>query len=92
MLIGVKFCGGCNEGYDRAAAFEAIRDHFSGRADFEYADENMTYDALLLLSGCTNRCASIDQYKFDNKLVSIWKQDKIKDAIKEIEDYLHEGG
>ncbi len=88
MIIGVKFCGGCNEGYDRGTAFETLKDHFGNRVKFEYANEESKYGALLLMSGCTNRCASIDQYSYGGNLVSIWKADKVNEAIEEIETYL----
>jgi len=90
MLIGVKFCGGCNEQYDRKAAYEKIKDHFKDRVDFEFVRENGVYDALILMSGCPNRCASIDNYSYHNKLVSVWKEDKVDDAFDQIESYLND--
>lgn len=92
MLIGVKFCGGCREGYVRKDAFEILQDHFRDRVEFEYAKEGGKYDALLLMSGCTNRCASIDQYEYDDNLVSVWKPSRVEEAIEEIEEYLNYGG
>ena len=92
MLIGVKFCGGCNEGYVRSDAFDTLKNHFKDRVSFEFVKEGGKYDALLLLSGCTNRCASIDRYNYDGNLVSVWKPSRVEDAIEQIEDYLKDGG
>ena len=90
MLIGVKFCGGCNEGYDRGQTFEQLRNYFKGRVDFEYVKDKGSYDALLLMSGCLNRCASIDGYDYNDRLVSVWKLDRAENAIQQIEEYLKE--
>ena len=32
MLVGVKFCGGCNPRYDRGKALEAIKNEMQGEA------------------------------------------------------------
>ncbi|MDD3169415.1 MAG: hypothetical protein PHC91_08155, partial [Eubacteriales bacterium] len=63
MLIGVKFCGGCNPRYDRGKAFEAIKKQTQGEAEYVIAQEGMEYDRLLVIGGCTNCCASYCQYK-----------------------------
>ncbi len=92
MLIGVKFCGGCKEGYVREDAFEILVEHFKGRVDFQYVEDDSKYDALLLMSGCPNRCAAIDRYDYNDNLISVWKPSKVDEAISEIEEYLNETG
>ncbi|GAB1476615.1 hypothetical protein MASR2M70_14510 [Bacillota bacterium] len=39
MLCGVKFCGGCNPRFERGKALEELKEHFEGRINFEYAEE-----------------------------------------------------
>jgi 4-hydroxybutyrate CoA-transferase len=36
---------------------------------FEYAREGENYDALLVLCGCPNRCASVNEYTFNNEIM-----------------------
>jgi hypothetical protein len=92
MRVGVKFCGGCNPRYDRSAVFGEIRGYFEaadeplGSVRFEYAKEGASYDVLLLLNGCTNRCARTDVYDFGERLVSVWESGQVRRAIAEIED------
>jgi len=62
-LIGVKYCGGCREQYDRKAGFEKIKDGLSGAgAAFVQAGDGGVYDALLVICGCQARCADISKY------------------------------
>jgi len=63
-LIGVKYCGGCREQYDRKAGFEKIRDEFPGAvAAFTRAEDGGVYDVLLVVCGCPSRCADISRYR-----------------------------
>lgn len=90
FVVGVKFCGGCNEQYDRKEAFEKIKKHFmdkKGEIDFVYVEDGGKYDALLLMSGCTNRCAAVDKYDYDDKLISVWKAGSVEGAIELIQGY-----
>ena len=61
MKVGIKYCGGCNPRYDRAARVKEIcsaNPHW----ETEYAAEGVEYDLLLVACGCTARCASTEQY------------------------------
>lgn len=65
MKIGIKFCGGCNPRYDRnlflAQFIEMHPDH-----EIEHAKENVCYDYLLIIAGCTSCCASYDYLTYKN--------------------------
>lgn len=58
MLIGVKYCGGCNPRYDRVACLERLK---QGRPDDRIvtARPGVYYDVLLVLCGCLSRCADL---------------------------------
>jgi hypothetical protein len=86
MCVGVKFCGGCNPRYDRMKAFETIKGGLEKDVaiKFEYASEGGAYDALLLLSGCTNRCADLSGFTYGGRLVSVWDADGVEEAIREL--------
>jgi 3-hydroxyacyl-[acyl-carrier-protein] dehydratase len=83
----VRYCGGCNPSYDRRAAYEKISEDVTSFAEkndkevsFETAEEGVLYDALLVVSGCANRCASIRQYKVGTEPVHVGSQSGIADA------------
>jgi len=100
MRAGVKFCGGCNPRYDRAGEFERIRAGFgndegiSGKEGihsenivFEFARQDGSYDVLLTICGCDNRCATTAEYDFKEK-ICISSGGSAHRAIEEIEQML----
>lgn len=61
MKVGVKFCGGCQNRYNRKKALQTIREGLNG-AEFEFVHDGGVYDVLLVLAGCHIKCASIEDY------------------------------
>ncbi len=90
MVCGVKYCGGCNSRYDRGGAFRKIKDHFQGRIEFHHAHEGNDYDVLLVISGCTNNCASVEQYSTKRGIIGIVDESQIDRAIEELEGLFKE--
>ncbi len=86
MRIGIKFCGGCNPRYDRGKAFEIIKKELEGKADFVIAEEGMVYDHLLVIGGCTNCCASYNQYTVKGEILLMWDQSHIETTIEKIKN------
>jgi hypothetical protein len=85
--VGVRYCGGCNPRYDRRAAFERVRDDVLACAEkkgmelsIEHAEEGVTYDVLLVVSGCASRCATFAQFGSRAAPVHMWDADGIVDA------------
>jgi len=64
MKVGIKYCGGCNPRYDRAAKVSQLKSE-NPQWDWEYAREESSYDLLVVAGGCTACCASYEQYKAD---------------------------
>lgn len=88
MNCGVKFCGGCNPRYDRGKVLDTIKKHFGNRVDFLIAEENMKYDFLLVIGGCTNCCASFAQYQWKSTYIKIWEEGHFNDVLEKIEDLI----
>lgn len=86
MKFAVKFCGGCNPRYDRGKVFEQIKNNFKDRIEFEIAEEGIKYDGILVIGGCTNCCASYEQYDYDNSVFKIWDEEHVLDSLSQIED------
>ena len=55
----------------------------SGRIQFSGAESGQHYDILLVISGCSARCADISGYRFDH-VVSLWRGDGVDEAVAEI--------
>lgn len=59
MIIGIKYCGGCNSHFDRTAIVKQLMNYYSNYI-FEYAQVDMEYDILLIVNGCSRYCAKYD--------------------------------
>lgn len=57
MNIGIKYCGGCNPRYDRGSIVLKLRDKYP-EFNIEVGRENVLYDIVLVLCGCTSCCAN----------------------------------
>lgn len=86
MKCGVKFCGGCNPRYDRGSEYDAIKEIYQGKIDFAYAEEGVPYDVLLVIGGCTNCCASYDQYVTRHGVIKVWDLDHMERTKKILSD------
>ena len=58
MTAAVKYCGGCNPRYDRTGALAELKAALPG-VRFVPAAPGQAADALLVLCGCTARCADL---------------------------------
>jgi hypothetical protein len=83
--VAVKFCGGCNPRYDRGAAYRMIKDELEGAAEFEIAKEGVSYDALLIIRGCT-QCPYLYETIDAKERVICTSREKISDAMRQIRD------
>ncbi len=60
MLIGVKYCGGCNPVYNRGRQVKRLQEQFSEH-DFQFAAGDMKDCEIgLVVCGCVRACASVD--------------------------------
>jgi hypothetical protein len=91
IKIGVKYCGGCNPRFDRGAIFHTIQSRLK-EAHFEHAKEGVIYDALLVISGCTNNCASYSQYEYNKGVVHIMDSNDIDRAVIELRGLMEDEG
>lgn len=87
MICGVRFCGGCNPRYERGVAFESIKQNLQGEVEFLYAEEGVPYDVLLVIGGCTNCCASYDQFIAKRGVIKIWHLEDLEKVIKILKDF-----
>ena len=55
MLIGLKYCGGCNLNYERRRLVERARKEYPDVC-FEPYDVDKVYDVVLVICGCLEEC------------------------------------
>jgi len=89
-LCGIKFCGGCNPRYDRGLALEKLRSNFNGEIEMRFAEENIDYDILLVIGGCTNCCASYQQYRAKKDILKMWDEGHIESITSTINEMITE--
>jgi 4-hydroxybutyrate CoA-transferase len=77
LKIGVKFCGGCNPRFDRAALFREAQERYKDIAVFEPAKEEVTYDRLLVICGCSSACAGFGHLHYREKPIMVWEEGHI---------------
>ncbi len=77
LSVGIKYCGGCNAGYDRREFLKRMEAEFS--ADFEVAKVDKIYDMVIVLCGCSSCCADHEKFKFRFK----------KMLVTDVDDYYH---
>jgi len=57
--IGIKYCGGCNPGYERVEMIERVQSQLKDQFLFLRHDEP-DIKVMVLMSGCHRACASRD--------------------------------
>lgn len=62
--MGVKYCGGCNPRFDRARAVQEL-----GFGQAEPARAGVRYQTLLVVCGCTARCADLTGLEAGTRLL-----------------------
>lgn len=77
MKIGIKYCGGCNPGYDRKKLVEKLKSDFK-EATFENARENIFYDVVAVINGCSRACSEHGPLKGVEKLFINSEKDYLK--------------
>ena len=57
MVIGIKYCGGCNPGYVREELVKKLKERFPHHI-YVTASERTECDIWLLVCGCSSACVS----------------------------------
>jgi len=83
MVIGIKYCGGCNPVYDRAKRVGKLKE---SNPEHEYVtlkgDEICDYWAVVC--GCSRRCAEVKNLKARYKVVVVWDEESFKQLEQEL--------
>ena len=60
IKVGLKYCGGCQAGYDRVAMVDSIRERLAQEVEFVAADSEDA-QMILIVTGCSTACAKLDK-------------------------------
>ena len=85
LKVGIKYCGGCNPGYDRVALADYIKTSLHGRVEFVSLDSEIV-DLILAVEGCKTCCA--DLTAFEGKRIHFISQ--LEDAGKFLQAFLNQ--
>lgn len=85
MLIGIKYCGGCNPTFDRGGTVQKIIKAYPGHR-FENVREDRVYDLVLVLQGCSSMCANLSNIRSVQGFINIRSSD-----LDQVEEVLGEG-
>jgi len=79
MKIGIKYCGGCNPTYDRTNVVTKLKKHLNDSDSIETAKEEIIYDIVVILCGCSKACANYENLKAKYEKICISSEN---DSIK----------
>lgn len=85
IRVAIKYCGGCNPGYDRVALADFVKNSLHGRVEF-VAPHDKDIDLVLAIEGCKTCCADLSA--FQGKSVHFITQ--IEDAGKFLQKILNQ--
>jgi len=85
LKVGIKYCGGCNPGYDRVALADFIKNSLHGRVEFVALNSEIV-DLILAVEGCKTCCADLSAFK--GKQIYFIAQ--IEDAGKFLQELLNQ--
>ncbi len=87
MLVGIKYCGGCNPRYDRGGLVARLKGALPD-VDFEPVRPDKVYDLLLVVSGCHVACADISGITSRLGLVSLSSPEHLEPAVAAIQAHM----
>ena len=72
MVIGVKYCGGCNPGFERGDITKKLIKKYTKHTFVNVnADVNKLYDLVIVICGCSTKCANYQSLLSKNGFIVI---------------------
>ena len=86
VRVGLKYCGGCNERYDRMGTYRGIVSQCSEHTQFVAAAgrEQEEFDLVMVLCGCQAQCPNTSKLKSKHGFISLFQDVKAEDVIAKI--------
>ena len=84
MVVGVKYCGGCNSLYDRGRQVTLLQQGFP-EVSFQTGIKSGECDFLLAVCGCTRACVDIENLKAKKRVLVLCSAADFREARKLLE-------
>ena len=87
MVVGVKYCGGCNPNYHRRSIVSRAQKEFP-HVSFCAYDPAADYDLVVVICGCMEECFTFSCSNSTHGLVwirSLQEYDRLHDALRVME-------
>jgi acyl dehydratase len=83
MVIGIKYCGGCNPVYDRVKRVGKLRET---NPEHEYVTPkgDQVCDYWVVVCGCSRRCAEMKSLKARYKVAVVWDEESFRQLEQEL--------
>jgi acyl dehydratase len=85
MVIGVKFCGGCNSVYNRSKQITLLKEQFPEHEYIKPSD-GKECDVWLIVCGCPRTCVSTEGLTAHKKMFVIGAQHNFREVIQYLKD------
>lgn len=82
--IAVRYCGGCNPGYQRGTAVRTLQKRFPHLQLLNF-EPSAVYEAVLVVCGCSARCAGQADLPVDIPRLVMASQEDIESATEFLE-------
>ena len=83
MVIGIKYCGGCNPVYDRAKRVGKLKES-NPEHEFVTPKGDTVCDYWAVVCGCSRRCAQINHLKARYKVAVVWDEESFLQLEEEL--------
>ena len=83
MICGVKYCGGCNPRYNRTQFFNKVK-KMCPEIVFHYVQPESVYDHLLVIQGCTSKCADLSNITVAGYTWNIFEDGQCDELIRQL--------
>lgn len=86
LILGVKYCGGCNPNFDRIRLVQKLQQYLRGEVAFYPLGFEMRLDGVLVINGCRRRCVPVSSFNEEKVFEVATMQDvpKFLDYIGEV--------
>ena len=78
MRVGVKYCGGCNQTYERVRAVEKMKRKL-GQHTFEAYSPDGEYGKVIVVCGCARECVEVNETK---NVIAVCSEEDIERATR----------
>lgn len=82
-VVGIKFCGGCKEQYDRIKAWTQLKENCP-EAEFVPVSKGTVYELILVISGCYSQCPNLTGLESRQGFVRLCIPEQFPEAVRKI--------